>query len=98
MIISITGDGLPPFPRQGAEIASGKMPGWRPDLVHVHDWQTGLLPAYLRFAEAPAIPSVMTIHNIAFQGTFNADNFRNWSFHRMPLMSKVSSITDRSAI
>lgn len=61
--------------KAGAEIAAGKMPGWRPDLVHVHDWQTGLLPAYLRFDEAPAIPSVMTIHNIAFQGTFSADIF-----------------------
>lgn len=61
--------------KAGAEIAAGKMPGWRPDLVHVHDWQTGLLPAYLRFDEAPAIPSVMTIHNIAFQGTFNANIF-----------------------
>ena len=61
--------------KAGAEIALGNMPGWKPDLVHVHDWQTGLLPAYLRFADTPAIPSVMTIHNIAFQGNFNADIF-----------------------
>ncbi|WP_137133589.1 glycogen synthase GlgA [Rhizobium sp. FKY42] len=61
--------------KAGAEIAAGHMPGWKPDLVHIHDWQTGLVPAYLRFSEAPAIPSVMTIHNIAFQGNFNADIF-----------------------
>ncbi len=42
---------------------------WRPDLLHCHDWQTGLAPAYLHFAGRP-IPSVMTIHNLAFQGVF----------------------------
>ena len=40
---------------------------WRPDLVHAHDWQAGLAPAYLKFAGS-AVPSVMTVHNIAFQG------------------------------
>lgn len=59
----------------GARIASGQLPGWQPDLVHVHDWQTGLVPAYLRFLDGPAVPSVMTIHNIAFQGNFGADIF-----------------------
>jgi starch synthase len=59
----------------GAEIAAGRMPGWQPDLVHVHDWQAGLVPAYMRFSDTPARPSVMTIHNIAFQGNFNADIF-----------------------
>jgi starch synthase len=36
---------------------------------HAHDWQAGLAPAYLRFYGIPR-PSVMTIHNIAFQGWF----------------------------
>lgn len=40
------------------------------DLVHAHDWQAALAPAYLAFAEGPRIPSVMTIHNMAFQGQF----------------------------
>jgi len=43
--------------------------GWHPDLVHCHDWQTGLAPVYLRFAQGAA-PSVFTIHNMAFQGNF----------------------------
>ncbi|OGS81158.1 MAG: starch synthase [Gallionellales bacterium GWA2_55_18] len=43
--------------------------GWHPDLVHCNDWQTGLAPAYLRFAQGAA-PSVFTIHNMAFQGNF----------------------------
>jgi len=42
---------------------------WRPDLLHANDWQTGLTPAYLHFAGRP-VPSVITIHNIAFQGIF----------------------------
>ncbi len=42
---------------------------WRPDLLHCNDWQTGLAPAYLNFAGRP-VPSVMTIHNLAFQGIY----------------------------
>ena len=61
--------------RAGAEIALGVLDGWRPDLVHLHDWQTGLLPAYLRYAGRPAPPSLMTIHNIAFQGRYGVDIF-----------------------
>ncbi len=51
--------------------------GFAPDVVHAHDWQAALAPAYLRFAEssgrAPA--TVLTIHNLAFQGLFDADAF-----------------------
>ena len=46
--------------------------GWRPDLVHAHDWQAGLVPSYLKYAGSP-VPSVMTVHNIAFQGIFGPD-------------------------
>jgi starch synthase len=49
--------------------------GWRPDLVHVHDWQAAMLPAYMRYAAEPEVPSVITIHNIAFQGVFDAEIF-----------------------
>ena len=44
------------------------------DVVHAHDWQAGLVPAYLRYY-APHIPSVLTIHNIAFQGQFSPSLF-----------------------
>lgn len=44
---------------------------WHPDLVHCNDWQTGLTPAYLSFAQN-SVPSVMTVHNLAFQGNFPA--------------------------
>ncbi len=51
----------------GAEIAAGLLGGWRPDLVHCHDWQAGLLPYYLKRRDI-RVPSVLTVHNIAFQG------------------------------
>jgi len=42
---------------------------WHPDLVHCNDWQTGLAPAYLHF-EQDAVPSIIAVHNLAFQGIF----------------------------
>jgi starch synthase len=44
--------------------------GWAPDIVHGHDWQAGLAPAYLHLAGGRRVASVMTIHNLAFQGLF----------------------------
>jgi len=41
--------------------------GWKPDIVHAHDWQGALAPYYLS-RHCPGTPSVVTIHNIAFQG------------------------------
>jgi len=50
---------------------------WHPDVVHCHDWQTALLPVWLR-VEPAALPSetatVFTIHNLAYQGVFDADD------------------------
>ncbi|MDQ0558888.1 starch synthase [Rhizobium mesoamericanum] len=59
----------------GAEIAAGLMPGWRPDIVHTHDWQSAMTSVYMRYNPTPELPSVLTIHNIAFQGQFGADIF-----------------------
>ena len=42
---------------------------WHPDLVQCNDWQTGLTPAYLHF-EPGSAPSVIAVHNLAFQGNF----------------------------
>jgi starch synthase len=44
---------------------------WVPDVIHCNDWQTGLAPAYLAYhAERPA-RSLVTVHNLAFQGLFD---------------------------
>lgn len=64
--------------RAAADLAGGLSRSRRFDLLHCHDWQAGLAPAYLRFAPAARsrpIPSVMTIHNMAFQGRFGANIF-----------------------
>jgi len=53
------------------EVALGGINGWTPDIVHAHDWQAGLVPLYLKFAGPPAPATVLTIHNIAFQGLFD---------------------------
>lgn len=56
--------------RAAAEIArGGDGQGFRPDILHCHDWQTGLAPAYLHFTGS-RVPSVMTIHNLAYQGIY----------------------------
>src|SRR5205807_928167 len=57
-----------------AALAEGADPEWRPDILHAHDWHAGLAPAYLRAAGMP-LPSVFTIHNLAYQGSFPAALF-----------------------
>ncbi len=59
--------------RAAARIAVSGIDGWRPDVVHLHDWQAGLAAAYLKLGRHPAPPSVLTLHNIAFQGLFPSD-------------------------
>lgn len=55
---------------------------FRPDLIHCNDWQTGLIPVYLkeRFQENEfyrGIKTVMTIHNLKFQGRWNVRDVEN---------------------
>ena len=57
--------------RVAAQIAYGEVPGFIPDVLHAHDWQAGLLPAYLRYDGRRHAPSVMTVHNLAFQGQYS---------------------------
>ncbi|MBS4096097.1 MAG: glycogen synthase GlgA [Sulfuricella sp.] len=57
--------------RMAAYLVSSASPlEFRPKLLHCNDWQTGLAPAYLHFATEPQVPTVLTIHNLAFQGIF----------------------------
>jgi len=50
---------------------------WSPDVLHCHDWQTALLPVWLRVepqdARLAGIATLLTIHNLAYQGVFDAD-------------------------
>jgi starch synthase len=56
--------------------------GFQPDIIHCHDWQTGLVPVYLkdRFYQGEffsKIKTIMTIHNLKFQGVWNLKNTRD---------------------
>jgi starch synthase len=44
---------------------------WRPHIVHCNDWPTALAPVYLRHSPKPHAATMMTIHNLAFQGVFD---------------------------
>jgi starch synthase len=57
--------------RVGAAIGQGLLPWYRPDVVHAHDWQAGLTAAYLHYGPQPRPGTVMTVHNLAFQGQFD---------------------------
>ena len=59
--------------RMAAEIGRGAIPSFVPDVVHAHDWQAGLAPAYLHYANGPRPATVMTVHNLAYQGQFPRD-------------------------
>lgn len=48
--------------------------GWKPDLVHCNDWQTGLVPALLA-GEWGRPATIFTIHNLAYQGVFDRKTF-----------------------
>jgi starch synthase len=57
-----------------------RLTDFKADIVHCHDWQTGMLPLFLREAERRyeltlALKTVFTIHNIAYQGVFPRKSF-----------------------
>ena len=63
--------------RVAALLGSAASPiAWRADIVHCNDWQSGLAPAYLHMTQDAHAKSVMTIHNMAFQGNFDRDWLR----------------------
>jgi starch synthase len=55
------------FSKAAVELARRVIPA--PDIVHAHDWQTALIPVFVRQRQLP-FKTVLTIHNIAYQGSF----------------------------
>jgi len=53
--------------KAAALIAGGAVAGFQPELVHLHDWQAGLVPIYMA-AHGVTVPTILTIHNMAFHG------------------------------
>ncbi|PKO50131.1 MAG: glycogen synthase GlgA, partial [Betaproteobacteria bacterium HGW-Betaproteobacteria-21] len=62
-----------------AQLAGGLDPRWQPDVVHAHDWHAALAPVYLAAAaetqHRPRTGSLYTVHNLAYQGMFEARHF-----------------------
>ena len=59
-----------------AQLAAGLLDkNWAADLVHANDWQSALVPAYLAW-NAINIPTILTIHNLAYQGLFPKESLR----------------------
>jgi starch synthase len=89
------------FARAGADLASGVVSGEQFDILHGHDWQAGLAPAYLHFSPGPGpvARSMMTVHNIAFQGWFPPSTFPDlglpdtaWSIDGVEFHGGVSTL------
>jgi len=56
-----------------ARIASGSEGVWCPDILHANDWHAGLTPLLVKTSSALPKPTVLTIHNLAYQGLFSLD-------------------------
>lgn len=64
------------FASAAAELAMGSLDkNWAADLVHANDWQAALAPAYLAWKNS-RIPSILTIHNLAYQGLYPKESLR----------------------
>lgn len=74
----------------GAELTRGLVDGYQPDVLQAHDWQTALAPAYVAFGGRRRVKTVMTIHNLAFQGQFGGDIF--WKLRLPPEAFSMSGV------
>ena len=66
-----------------AALAALNWMNWIPDVIHCHDWQAALVPVYLRtlFQSTPVAraKTVLTIHNLRFQGIYNIPTIQYWT-------------------
>jgi len=56
-----------------AQIGRGEAAGYAPDVIHAHDWHAGLAFAYLAYQDRRRPATVLTVHNLAYQGQFPAE-------------------------
>ena len=66
-----------------AALAALNYMNWIPDIIHCHDWQAALVPVFQKtlFHDSPVgrAKSVLTIHNLRFQGIYNIPTIRYWT-------------------
>ncbi len=59
-----------------AQVAAGGLdPGWAPDVLHAHDWHAAMACAYVAANPGAVVSTVFTVHNLAYQGLFDAKDF-----------------------
>jgi len=58
-----------------AALGTGIVPDLAFDIVHAHDWQAAMAAVYLRFHDGPRPGTILTVHNLAFQGRYRASLF-----------------------
>jgi starch synthase len=61
------------LPWVAGKLAIGLIEGYEPQIVHAHDWTAGLAPAYVKYGPSDRVRTVMTVHNLVFQGHFPAE-------------------------
>jgi starch synthase len=84
--------------RTAAALALPDSPlSWQVDLLHLHDWQAALAAAHLALAPVSHPPAIVTVHNLAFQGTFDRDWVVRlglppaaWSMHGVEYYGRLS--------
>lgn len=64
------GEKFAAFSKVGADLAMGRIGRKKYDVLHAHDWQAGLCAAYIKAAGNTRVKTILTIHNLAFQGLF----------------------------
>ena len=66
-----------------AALAALNYMDWIPDIIHCHDWQAALVPVYLRTlfedTRLTGAKTILTIHNLRFQGIYNIPTIKYWS-------------------
>ena len=66
-----------------AALAALNYMNWIPDIIHCHDWQAALVPVYLRTlfenTKLTSAKTILTIHNLRFQGIYNIPTIQYWS-------------------
>ena len=66
-----------------AALAALNYMNWQPNIIHCHDWQAGLVPVFLRtfFQDTPIgnAKTMITIHNLRFQGVYNIKTIKYWT-------------------
>ena len=66
-----------------AALAALNYMDWLPDIIHCHDWQAALVPVYLRTlfenTRLSSAKTILTIHNLRFQGIYNIPTLSYWT-------------------